>query len=187
MPNKVISELSPSERFDYTRTVLKSRKDPIWFMKEILGWKSIWPKQEEIIRAFYQNKYNQLLPELKELAWISGQRSGKSVVVGHIAGYEFHDLISLDNPSEYYKLMKHQPLAISCIAAGKDQAIDGIFNLMRTAFENSDWVNHHYDLTYHSDGRIDCYDQNCFAQVKAARADTAAGYTSKAVLFLLTN
>ncbi|HOJ96108.1 MAG TPA: hypothetical protein PK024_04620 [Methanospirillum sp.] len=183
MVSKIIHELSPNERLAYTKTVLRIRQDPIWFMKEILGWKGMWPKQEEIIRTFYQHKYNPSLPEYKELAWISGQRSGKSVVVGHIAAYEFHEIISLDDPAGYYHLMKKQPLAVTCIAAGKDQALDGIFSLMQTALEESEWINHHYDLTFHSDGRIDSYYNKCFAQVKAARADTAAGYTSKAVLF----
>lgn len=175
MASDVIRELSPKERLEYTKTVLRARQDPIWFMKEILEWKTMWPKQEEIIRNFYQNRYDPSLQEYKELAIIAGQRAGKSVIVGNLTAYAFHELISYENPSEHFGLMKNQPIAVTCVAVSKDQALDGIFSLMQTALQESEWINHHYDLTFHSDGRIDCYDKNCFALVRACRADTLAG------------
>lgn len=314
----MVEELSVRERIQYSRDVLHARQDPVWFMQEILGWKSMWPKQEEIVRSFYQHKFNPILKEIKELAWISGQRclsgysliltkengyitisevynrfhsgevinvknlngwvkignafytgfkrnykltthdrsikcsfdhkfyindkwiplheiksgdkitvydnlhnkfyidtvigwdeeeytvemydlhvpdgncyiadgilthnSGKSVTVAHFGAYEFFEIASLDNPAAHYGLMPNQPLAVSCIAAGKEQALDGIFSLMRNAMESSEWINQWWDLKY-SEGRIDFQKKHIFAQIKAARADTGAGYTSKAVLF----
>ena len=177
--------LSLKERLQYYSDVKRGRSDPIWFMREILGWKKIWPKQEEIIRQVYQHKYDPSLPEIKELAWISGQRSGKSVTVGHLGAYEFFEIASLDDPAEHYGLMRKQPIAISCIAAGKEQAIDGIYTLLSTALEESEWVQQWWGnkLKFSDSGRIDFRDKNLFVQVKAARADTGAGYTSKCVIF----
>ncbi len=178
--------LSLKERLQYTKDVLKARQDPIWFLKDKLEWTSIWPKQEEIIRTFYRHKYDPSQPELKELAWISGQRSGKSVTVGNLGAYEFFEIASLDDPAAHYGLMRKQPIAISCIAAGKEQAIDGIYTLLSTALEESEWVQQWWgDKLKFSDsgGRIDFREKNIFVQVKAARADTGAGYTSKCVIF----
>ena len=66
--------LSIREHLEYTKDVRRARSDPIWFLKDKLEWKSIWPKQEEIIRRFYQHKYDPSKKKMKELAWISGQR-----------------------------------------------------------------------------------------------------------------
>lgn len=174
--------LSLKERIEFSKVANKARADPIYFCKDILGWKSIWPKQEEIIRTFYQNKYNPSLQEFKELAWVSGQRSGKTATVAHLGAFEFFEIASLDNPSIQYGLLPNQPLAVNCIAAGKEQALDGVFSLMRNALESSDWINQWFDLKY-SEGRVDCLKKHVFAQIKAARADTGAGYTSKACIF----
>lgn len=173
---------SLKERIEYAKVVNRARKDPIWFIKDILGWKSIWPKQEEIVRTFYQSKYDPSLQEYKELAWISGQRSGKTATIAHLCAYEFHELISLDDPQTYFGLMPNQPLAVSCIAAGKEQALDGVFSIMANAIESSEWMNQWYDLSS-KEGRIDYFKKHIFVQIKAARADTGAGYTSGCVAF----
>lgn len=177
--------LSLKEHLEYTKDVRKARSDPIWFLKDKLEWKSIWPKQEEIIRRFYQHKYDPSLPKMKELAWISGQRSGKSVTVGHLGAYEFFEIASLDDPAAHFGLMRKQPIAISCIAAGKEQALDGIYTLLATSLEESEWVQQWWGdkLKFSDSGRIDFKNKNIFVQIKAARADTGAGYTSKCVLF----
>ena len=184
--------LTDKEKLAYSRDAIKARKDPVWFMKEILDWKTIYPKQEEIVRNFYRNKYDKSLSEYKKLVIRAGQRAGKTVLGSKICAYEFLELVTLENPAQHYKVMKNQPIAISCIAAGKDQALDGIFSLLSNDIESNDWFNQYFDLKI-TEGRIDCNrafvdgestNKNVFVQVKAAKADTGAGYTSKAVFFL---
>ena len=183
--------LTDKEKIEYSRDVFKARKDPVWFMKDILGWKSIFPAQEKIVKDFYRNKYDKSLSEYKKLIIRAGQRSGKTVLGSKICAYEFMELITLDNPASHYGLMKNQPIAISCVAAGRDQALDGIFSLLRNDIEENEWFTQYFDLSI-TEGRIECNSsfvdgektsKNAFVQVKAAKADTGAGYTSKAVFF----
>lgn len=172
--------LSLKERLEYAKTVNKARNDPIWFLRDVMGWKTIFPKQEEIIRTFYQYKYDQTLPEFKKLIIKAGQRSGKTVLGGKIASFEFFELVSLDNPHEHFNVLPSQPIAISCVAAGREQAMDGIYAVMRNDIEQSEWFNQWFDLKI-NDGRITCPKKNVFAQVTAAKAGSGAGtgYTSK--------
>jgi len=159
------------------------RYDPIWFLKEKLGWNTIYPMQEKVIRTFYQHKYDPELPEYKKLIARIGQRAGKTVTGSKIAVYEFFELASLPtNPSEHFGLMKNQPIGINCVAAGKEQAMDGIFSLMRDDIESNDWFNQWYDIKV-TEGRIDIESKNIYAKVSAAKADTGAGTgaTSKAI------
>jgi intein/homing endonuclease len=69
-----IEELSLKERMEYIDVVVKCRNDPIYFMKEILGWKSIFKMQEEITRTFYRHLYDENAPEYKKLIIRAGQR-----------------------------------------------------------------------------------------------------------------
>jgi len=313
----VSETLSVKERLEYIKTVNRARNDPVWFLKEIMGWTTIFPKQEEIIREFYQHKYDPNKPEYKKLIIKAGQRcldgtvniltmeygniplkvvydkfhsgetihvknhnnwvpidmafyvgfknnyqmllengniihssiehkflingswkplknvkvgdpiccynsytgkfydskvvgwdqeeftcemydlsvspghcyvandilvhnSGKTVLGGKIATFEFFELASLDNPHDYFNVLKSQPIAISCVAAGREQAMDGIYAVMRNDIEQSEWFNQWFDLKI-TEGRITCPKKNVFAQVTAAKAGSGAGtgYTSK--------
>ena len=79
-------EFSLKERLEFARTVNHGRKDPIWFLKEIVGWTTMYPMQEEIIRTFYQHKYNPNLQKYKKLIARCGQRciSGDSLISTNI-------------------------------------------------------------------------------------------------------
>lgn len=303
--------LTGKDRIQYIRDVTKARNDPIWFMKEKMGWTSIFKKQEEITRTFYQHLYSPNAPEYKKLIIKAGQRclskdtkvltreyghitieelynkfhegdiiyirnengwvkvsnafytgfkkqyrlllsdkkwidcsiehkfyvnnswvalneirsgdiircynckygefynstvigwdeceftiemydlhvpdgncyvangilthnSGKTALGAKICGFEFFKLLSLDDPAEHYGLMKHQPIAINCVAASKSQAIDGIFSIMRVDFEENEWINQWFDLKFTED-RIDCKSKHVFAKVAAAKIDSGAG------------
>lgn len=69
-----VEELSLKERMEYIDVVVKCRNDPVYFMKDILGWKSIFKMQEEITRTFYRHLYDENLPEYKKLIIRAGQR-----------------------------------------------------------------------------------------------------------------
>ena len=66
--------LSLKEHLEYTKTVNRGRSDPVWFLKEIIGFKSMWPMQEKIIRDFYQHKYDPKSQQYKKLIIKAGQR-----------------------------------------------------------------------------------------------------------------
>ena len=94
-------DFSLKERLEFAKTVNHGRKDPVWFLKEIIGWTTMYPMQEEIIRNFYQNKYNPALQKYKKLVARCGQRciSGDTLIATN------NGLISLKElyPSEISK------------------------------------------------------------------------------------
>lgn len=170
---------------------LKIRNDPIYFMTEILNL-SPFPKQEEIIRNYYQHKYQPQLPEYKKLVWISGQRSGKTLVGGMVLLYEFHELFSYDNPHRYYNVgidNRGKPIkliGVACVSTSKDQARDGVFYNMTTMLDNSEFLQQYYGdsiRTDQGDLRLNYKDKMLFARVTAPRIDTAAGYEHKCVVY----
>ena len=313
--------LSMKERLEFIKVVNHGRKDPIWFLEEMIGWKTMFPMQKEIIQTFYQSKYDSSLPKYKKLVARCGQRclsastfiltkeyghitisevfdkfhsgeiihvknpngwvkvgdafytgfkpqyivvtsdkksiecsidhkffvnnqwaplkdiksgdvikvydptyhtfyntivigwdqeeytvemydlcvpegncyvangflthnSGKTVLGSKIAIYEFFELVSLDNPAEYYGLIKNQEIAINCIAAGKEQALEGMFSLMRNDIEGNEWFNQWFDLKI-TEGKITCDKKHVYAKVAAARADSGSGTGTTSKLSLL--
>jgi len=110
--------------------------------------------------------------------------SGKTVLGSKIAIYEFFELVSLDNPAEYYGLIKNQEIAINCIAAGKEQALEGMFSLMRNDIEENEWFNQWFDLKI-TEGKITCDKKHVYAKVAAARADSGSGTGTTSKLSLL--
>jgi len=169
---------------DFTADVLRGRFDPIWFMEEKLGWVP-FPKQEEIIREFYRDKYNPSFPKYKKLIGRIGQRGGKSATGGKIATYEFFELATCSftkTPAEHYGLMKGQQIGISCVSAGKEQAMIGIFNFMKIDIDDNEWFNQWFDVNV-IENKIEIKEKNIYATVSAAKADSGAGTgtTSKAI------
>ncbi len=65
--------LQGKDKVEFLKEVIKIRQDPVYFFSNII-YIDLFPKQEEIIRTFYQNKYNASLLDYKKLVWSSGQR-----------------------------------------------------------------------------------------------------------------
>jgi len=65
--------LQGKDKLEFTKEVLKIRSDPVYFFSKII-YIDLFPKQEEIIRTFYQHKYDPNLLDYKKLIWGSGQR-----------------------------------------------------------------------------------------------------------------
>lgn len=175
--------LTGKDRVQYLKDVIRARNDPVWFFKEKLGWQTIFKKQEEIARTFYQHLYDPTLPEYKKLIGKIGQRAGKSALGAKLCGFEFFKLISLENPAEYFGLMKNQRISVNCVAASKKQAADNLFGIFLTDFEENEWIQQWFTLKSVGDERIECKDKHVFAEVAGARIDSGAatGATSAAV------
>jgi intein/homing endonuclease len=65
--------LQGKDKLEFLKEVIKIRSDPVYFFSKII-YIDLFPKQEEIIRTFYQHKYNPSLLDYKKLVWESGQR-----------------------------------------------------------------------------------------------------------------
>lgn len=305
----------------FTSDVIRAKSDPIWFLKERVDWKP-FPMQEQIIRTFYQDKYDPSLPEYKKLIVKAGQRcisrysliltleygqikiedlydkiysdetihvknrygwtrvteayytgfkkqyrlatcdgkwincsidhkffvndkwialkdiksndkilcfdlfnqkyyetsvlgwdeeeytiemydlhvpegncyvvngmlshnSGKSVMGSKIGVYEFFELATCSftqTPAEYFGTDAGQEIGISCVSAGKDQALKNIFGIMKRNIKENEWFNQWFDISV-TENEIKIRDKNIYVMVGAAKADTGAatGNTSKAV------
>jgi hypothetical protein len=108
--------LTGKDRLQYIKDVTKARNDPVWFMKNILGWESIFKKQEEITRTFYQHLYSPNEPEYKKLIIKAGQRclSASTLILtkeyGHITISEvfnkFHssEIIHVKNTNGWVRI-----------------------------------------------------------------------------------
>jgi len=189
--------LSGKDLKEYLTVTNKIRNDPAFFIDEILGL-TLFPKQEEIVRAFYQHKYDVKSQEFKKLAWISGQRSGKSLIGGSLLLYEFHELFSYDNPHRHYSNLIGSPIGInnrgepikligvSCVSTSKEQAKNQVFFNMRSMFESSPFFQQWYGDCINineTDLSLEYKDKKLFARVMAPRIDTAAGYEHKCVIY----
>jgi hypothetical protein len=79
-------EITPGETLSgkdfekFTSDVIRARFDPMWFMKNIIKWEP-YPKQEEIIREFYHDKYSPELQEYKKLIAKCGQRCARNLLI----------------------------------------------------------------------------------------------------------
>lgn len=165
----------------YMRTVIKGKSDPVWFMTNIMGV-DLFPKQEEIVRTFYQSRYNSQLEQIKTLIILAGMRSGKTALASMIATYEFFDIITMDNPSEYYGLLKDQPIFLTTVATSEKLAEDGVFTNMFNYINNTEWFHEFFDLKI-TGGRIECPAKHIIAQVLGSWVTTAVGRSNYLVIF----
>ncbi len=108
---------------------------------------------------------------------ILSHNSGKTVLGSKIAAYEFFELATCSfeqTPSEYYGLMKNQPICINCVSAGKEQALMGIFSLMRNDIEQNEWFNQWFNIRV-TENKIEILEKNIYSTISAAKADSGAG------------
>jgi hypothetical protein len=150
-------------------------------MEEVIGQK-LYPKQAEIVRTFYQNRYDPTLPQLKHLTICAGMRSGKTALASLIGAYEFFDVITIDNPSAYYGLIRNQPIFLTTVATSSKLAEDGVFYNWINYIEGCDWFDTWVDIKI-SDERISCVDKNVYCQVLGSWATTVAGRSNRFVAF----
>lgn len=155
--------------------------DPIWWTNEILGV-TLFPAQEEIMREFYQNRYNPKLPQYKQLILVAGMRSGKTALASIMGCYEFWDAITMPNPAEHYKLLKNQKLFIQIVSVSEKQASDGVFSNIQTMIEGCEWLHTWFDIEVRSDN-VECDAKRVKLQTLSSWATTAVGRTSKCVIF----
>jgi hypothetical protein len=155
------------------KTVLKARSDPIWFCEEVMG-QSLFPKQKEIIREFYQNRYDARLPQKKYLIIVAGMRSGKTLLASLVNAYEFFNTITLENPAKHYGLAKIQPIFLTTVATSSTLAEDGIFYNLVNYIEGSEWFNTWVDLRIKED-RIAHDKKDVICQVLGSWTTTMAG------------
>jgi hypothetical protein len=176
-------EVLPDNRdyFEYMKTVLKCKKDPVYFIENVLDQK-LFPKQEEIVREFYRSRYNPNLPQFKRLTLIAGMRSGKTALASMLSCFELFDTITIENPSKHYGLLKNQPLFLITIATGKEVADDGVFSNCCNMLEGSDWFNTWADIRIAND-RIHCDKKNVFFMVGGSWTNTIVGRTVKCAIF----
>ena len=165
--------ISTGDNFDYIRTVVKGKTDPVWFMTEVLG-ENLFPVQEQLVRDFYQHRYDSSRPQMKRLLLEAGQRSGKTVLASLIGIYEFFTTITIDNPSKHYGLIKDQPIFITCVATSKQLAEDGVYANMLNHIEDNEWFNQWFDLNI-KETRIECNDKNVTCQVLGSWMNTVVG------------
>lgn len=190
-------ELDPEDEEQFIMDVLRARDDPIWFIEEILGFpgpdehgnaREMWPVQRDILRGFYEHKYDSTKPKRKKMALVAGQRSSKTSLISCILAYELFEVISWENPARHFGLMvgksgKGSTIALTCLATSRTQAGDGVFANMKSMIQGNPWFERHFPgLTFGSQ-RIEYPSKNVICQVLAAKASTAAGYTNKIVIF----
>lgn len=118
--------------------------------------------------------------------------SGKTLIGAGLLLYEFHELISYDNPHAHYgvginnKGEAMKLIGCTCVSTSKDQASDGVFGNVKILLRNSDYFQEYFLEPKHlkiSELRIDYEEKMVFLQVKAPKIDTAAGYENKIVLY----
>lgn len=163
------------------KTVLKAKSDPVWFCNNVLD-QPLFPEQERTLRMFYQNRYNPSLPQMKKLIMVWGMRSGKTALASMIGAYELFDVITLDNPSKHYGLLKNQPIFLTTVATSSTLAEDGVFYNWINYIEGSEWFDTWTDIRIRDD-RITCESKNVICQVLGSWATTVAGRSNRFVAF----
>lgn len=163
------------------KTVLKGKSDPAWFVKEVLGV-SLFPIQEKILRDFYRDRYISSAIPYKKMVLRAGMRSGKTALASVMGVYGLFDIITLDNPAEYYKLLRNQPIFITAVATSEKLASDGVFTNMCNIIEASEWFATWGDLKVTND-RITQLKKHVIAQVLSSWATTAVGRSNFMVIF----
>lgn len=81
--------LDGRDYLEFMMEMEKVRSDPLYFIKDVLGFpgpgpdneeRDMWPVQKQIIGDFYAHKYDPLLAPIKKLAIVAGQRCISEVV-----------------------------------------------------------------------------------------------------------
>ena len=158
----------------YMKVCMMGRQNPAWWATNILGV-NLYPMQEKIMNDFYWGGY-------KELDWLSGMRSGKSVLSSIMGTYEYWLLDTMENPADYYGLMKNQLLFVMCIAPSSKQAEDTLFSNMQNFVERSEWFNTWSDSMIKSEEVVN-KSKNIGIKILSSQASTGVGRTNKCVVF----
>ena len=184
--SKIISDVvDPTDRdvMEYMEVVVKGKRDPVWWVNTVLGM-DLYPKQEEIMRAFYQNRYDPTLDQYKKLILVAGMRGGKTALASIMGCYEYWDVLTMTNPKpfEYYKLLRNQKLFIMVVATSEKQAEDGVFSNIQSMIEGAPWFGTWTDTVIRGDS-VESFKQRIKLQTMSSWANTGVGRTSKCVIF----
>lgn len=177
--------IDPTDRdvLEYMKVVLRGKRDPVWWMREILGM-DLYPSQEEIVREFYRAKYNPTIEQYKKLILVAGMRGGKTALASAMGCYEYWDVVTMTDPKpyEYYGLLKNQKLFIMIVATSEKQAEDGVFSNIQSMLEGSDWFHTWTDTVIRGDS-VESFKQRIKLQTMSSWANTGVGRTSKCVIY----
>lgn len=176
------SDGTGKDALKYLQTVLHSQRDPIWFIKNVLGIPKLYPMQEHTIREFYRDKYNPALPRYNHMVYVGGMRGGKTAEASMIGCYEAFNVLSKPNPAEHWGLLPNQLVSGACLASSKDQIQDGVFYNITNMLECSEWINQWYDIDYRSSD-IFCDAKNFRIRALSSSPNMAAGRSNVFVLF----
>lgn len=178
-----VNDLDVSKDYmEYMRVVLRGKKDPVWWVEEVLGVKTLFPFQKKLFRTFYQNRYDDTLEQIKKAIIVAGMRSGKTAWASMMGCYEFWDCITMNDPAEYYKLLNKQPIFISVISTSEKQAMDGVYGNIANMIEASEWFNTWFDIGVAND-KITCDKKNVALQTLSSWVTTGVGRSNRAVIF----
>jgi len=133
--------------------------------------------QEQLVREFYQHRYDKNKPQMKNLVLEAGQRSGKTVLASLMGIYEFFTTITLDDPARHYGLIKGQPIFVTCVATSRQLAEDGVFANMVNHIEGNEWFDQWFNLNI-KETRIECQEKGVICQVLGSWMTTAVGRTN---------
>lgn len=176
-------DLSDRDVMEYMNVVLKGKRDPIWWVNNVLGV-DLYPAQEEIMREFYRSRYDPTLEQYKKLILVAGMRGGKTALASVMGCYEYWDCVTMTNPPpyEYYKLLRNQKLFIMVVATSEKQAEDGVFSNIQSMIEGAEWFETWTDTVIRGDS-IESFKQRIKLQTMSSWASTGVGRTSKCVIF----
>lgn len=179
--SKVIGD-GGKDALEYFKTVVKGQSDPIWFIKEVLGVKELFPMQEKTIREFYRHKYDPSLKPYKEMVYVGGMRGGKTVEASLMGCYEFFEVITQQDPASHWGLLKNQLISIATVASSERQVQDGVFYNMQNLLGGSEWFNTWFDIVIRAND-IYCPEKDCKIRTLSSSSNTARGRSHKAVIF----
>ncbi len=112
--------------------IMKASVDPVFFAEHpfFLGLTTLFPKQKEALRLFYEGNY-------RELIMLIGRRSGKTFLTSIFALYEAFLLLILDDPAAHFGLAPGSKIFIMAVAASEKQAQDTIYTEILNRYSRS--------------------------------------------------
>lgn len=163
--------MDPLER---SEKILRASVDPVFFAQDpyFLGIDSLYPKQIEILRKFYEGKYH-------ELTLIAGMRSGKTFVSSIFATYELFHLLIQPEPAKYFGLARGSKIFINCVAPSEEQGMDTIFAELQGRINYSEFFKE-YEPKVHQADII--FPKEIMMRVLPSTSASQAGRTAKAVI-----
>lgn len=170
------------DALQFLKDTMRYRRDPIAFINEVLGVKSLYPTQEATIREFYRDRYDPKAAPYRNFYYLAGMRSGKTAQASMMGCYEFFNVIHLPDPAGHWGLLNNQLISLAAIAATERQVQDGIFYNITNMLEHSEWINTWFDITYRASD-IYCPAKNCKIRTLSSNANAAVGRSNIAVLF----